>query len=64
MLPALTEVAGERALVTVAEFDVYLQGGERCTGHVTQWALYVIHWMGKKDKGQRFKKTKGQGMPI
>lgn len=42
-LPALAEVTGERALVTVAELDVDLQGGERCTRHVTQRAFYVIH---------------------
>lgn len=32
---ALTEVTGERPLVTMAEFDVDLQGGEGCTRHVT-----------------------------
>lgn len=35
----------------MAEFDVDLQGGEGRTRHVTEWALYVIHWKIKKGHG-------------
>ena len=42
-LPALAEVTGEWVLVTVAELDVDLQGGQRGAGHVTQRTLDVIH---------------------
>lgn len=60
-LPALTEVTGERALVTMAKFDVDLQGREGCTRHVTEWAFYVIHLKKKTGRG---KKKKHNAFPL
>lgn len=43
LIPALAEVAGEGALVTVTELDVDLECGQGGAGHVTEWTLHVIH---------------------